>query len=81
MFLGHAAARLRTPSMTKRCTVASDLNWTTGSSDLDTHSHTENHRAVIARERRRTETETSLLTRAPDDAFLFLCGQQKAIGN
>lgn len=64
MFLGGYAACLGTPSMTKRCTVASNPNWTTGSSDrrrpmvgrlIGAHLHTESKRreenrvAVIAR--------------------------------
>lgn len=48
---GQAAVRLGTPSMTKRYTVASNLYWTTGSSDrrrpmvdrlIGAHSHTKN---------------------------------------
>lgn len=48
---GQAAARLGTSSMTKRYTLASNLDWTTGSSDrrrpmvdrlIGAHSHTKN---------------------------------------
>lgn len=71
---GQAAARLGTPSMTKRYTVASNLDWTTGSSDrrrpmvdrlIGAHSHTKNRgrNCDCSQTRDGTEDVASFLTR------------------
>jgi hypothetical protein len=65
--------------MTKRCTVASDLDWTTGSTDrrpmvgqlIGARSHTENHGAVTVRDSARLDGETSLLTLLRTKRFSF----------
>lgn len=80
---GQAAARLGTPSMTKRYTVASNLDWTTGSSDrrrpmvdrlIGAHSHTKNRgrNCDCSQTRDGTEDVASFLTRVSDDARVSL---------